>query len=110
MSSVDAENIEKIRTIIDGVIHYKKEIILFGSQTTGNKSNGSDYDILVIVDAPDDVSRKDLVLLGSMVRRKCAKIGIDIDILVRDREYVEQLVAFQGNVISEAVKYGITIH
>ena len=97
-----------IRLIIEETIPYFKEIFLFGSRARNNSRMDSDFDILVIVDAKG-VARRHLIELGAEVRRRCAKAGIDIDIIVRDREYAMCMKDFPGNIISEALSYGVQI-
>ena len=97
-----------IRQTIEEVIKYPKEIFLFGSRAQDNNRTDSDFDILVVVDAVG-ITRRRLIEMGADIRRRCAKKGIDVDIIVRDREYVQNMRNLAGNIINEAMSYGVPI-
>ncbi len=96
-----------IHHIIEQVINFPIEIFLFGSRAQNNSRTDSDYDILVGVDA--DIPPRQLIEMLADIRHHCAKIGIDIDIIVRDRKYVFEMKGFAGNIINEALISGIHI-
>ena len=87
------ENI--IRQIIEEVIEYPKEILLFGSRAQNNNRTDSDYDVLVVIDAPG-IARRKVIEMQADIRRRCAKSGIDVDIVVRDSEYVREIKELPG--------------
>ena len=97
-----------IKQLIHQVIPYKKEILFFGSRATGVYKQNSDYDILVIVHLKN-VDRKRLIGFQAKIKRLCAKLGLDADVIVRDKIHAEEMKRFPGNIIHSAFHSGIHI-
>ena len=102
------QEILTIKQLIHQVIPGKKEILFFGSRATGNYKKNSDYDILVI-DHHKNVNRKRLIGNQAKIKRLCAKLGLDADVIVRDKVHVEEIKQFPGNIIHSAFQTGIHI-
>ena len=96
-----------IKQLIHQVIPYKKEIVFFGSRAAGVYKKNSDYDILVIVH--HEVDRKKLIGFQAKIKRLCAKVGLDADVIVRDKIHAEEMKNFPGNIIHSAFQTGIHI-
>jgi len=103
-----AQDILTIKQLIHQVIPYKKEIIFFGSRAGEDYYEDSDYDILVIVHYRNS-DRKELAGLQSKVKRLCAKLGLDADVIVRDSTHAAQMKNFPGNIIHSALQTGVHI-
>ncbi|MEN8155238.1 MAG: nucleotidyltransferase domain-containing protein [Acidobacteriota bacterium] len=101
-------NFVKIKKLINKVIPYRKKTILFGSRTGSDYNSASDYDILVIVNK-SGIKRRDLLEFQIKIKRSCAKKGIDIDLIVRDLEYSNEIKDFPGNIINSALNTGVQI-
>jgi len=97
-----------IRRIIEKVIGYRKEMLLFGSLAQKTNRIDSDFDIFVIVDV-NGIARRKIIEMGAEIRRRCAKRGIDVDIIVSDKNYVQEMKKFPGNTVYEALSYGAPI-
>jgi predicted nucleotidyltransferase len=97
-----------IKRLINQVVPYKKEIIFFGSRAKSNFRKDSDYDIFVVVHR-DDLDRKELIGYQSKIKRLCAKMGLDADVIIRDRIHTESMKKFPGNIIHSAYQTGIQI-
>lgn len=105
------KNNQEVLTIkqqIHQVIPYKKEIVFFGSRAAGVYNKNSDYDILVIVHHKN-VDRKRLIGFQAKIKRLCAKVGLDADVIVRDKIHAEEMKNFPGNIIHSAFQTGIHI-
>lgn len=102
------KDILTIKQLIHQVIPYKKEIIFFGSRARENHKEDSDYDILVIV-YDRDPDRKKLAEFQSKIKHLCARLGMDVDVIVRDRAHADQMKNFPGNIINSAIQTGIHI-
>lgn len=101
-------DILNIKQLIHQVIPYKKEIIFFGSRAGTDYNENSDYDILVIVHHKK-TDRKELAAFQSKVKRLCARLGLDVDLIVRDSMHAKQMKNFPGNIINSALQTGVYI-
>lgn len=72
-----------VRKIVDSVNPIK--IILFGSASRGDESQGSDYDILVIM--PEGTHRRNT---SKLLYKKVAESGIPVDIIVATPNDIEK--------------------
>ena len=104
----DKKNVLTIKQLIHQVIPFKKEIVFFGSRATGDYKNDSDYDILVIVNT-QKADRKGLIGFQAKIKRLCAKIGLDVDVIVRDKVHSEEVKNFPGNSVNSALLTGVHI-
>jgi len=102
------KEILKIKQFINQVIPFKKEIILFGSRVLNNFTEDSDFDVLVIVE-DKNIKKKLLIKSQTQIKRLCAKVGLDADIIVRDKKHTESIKSFQGNIINTALLTGVHI-
>ena len=101
--------IRKIKVVINRVIQQKKQIIFFGSRVEQTNRSNSDYDILVIVEEKGKSNKNQLLKYQSVMKRECAKLDIDADIIVRTRSHVNKMEHFQGNIIHSALQSGVSI-
>ena len=72
-----------VRKIVDSVNPIK--IILFGSASRGDDSQGSDYDILVIM--PEGTHRRNT---SKILYKKIADTGLPVDIIVATPNDIEK--------------------
>jgi predicted nucleotidyltransferase len=72
-----------VRKIVDSVNPIK--IILFGSASQSDESQGSDYDILVIM--PEGTHRRNT---SKLLYKKVAESGIPVDIIVATPNDIEK--------------------
>ena len=72
-----------VRKIVDSVNPIK--IILFGSASRGDDSQGSDYDILVIM--PEGTHRRNT---SKLLYKKIADTGLPVDIIVATPNDIEK--------------------
>jgi predicted nucleotidyltransferase len=72
-----------VRKIVDSVNPIK--IILFGSASRGDESQGSDYDILVIM--PEGTHRRNT---SKILYKKIAESGVPVDIIVATPNDIEK--------------------
>jgi len=101
------KNFKFIKELIDNTIPYKKNIILFGSRSGNKYESSSDYDIFVVVEE-SVLKRRELVDFQIRIKRMCAKRGIDIDLIIRDRDYSDGLKDYPGNIVNSALSTGIS--
>ena len=84
-----------------------EKIILFGSRARGNFSEGSDYDILIILRKALPIKEK--IRLFTRLRRDLAKRGVDADIIIKSRDEVDYYKDKIGNVVRNALRDGVTL-
>ena len=80
----DQRIIKQIINVVLSVIKPDK-IILFGSQSYGNPSMDSDYDILIIMDGIQDHYK-----LLKKLYRKMIEVDAAVDIILKNTEEVEE--------------------
>jgi predicted nucleotidyltransferase len=102
------QDVQAIKQFIQQVIPYKKNIVFFGSRVNGAADEDSDYDILVIVD-DKSIDRRKLIRSQAKIKRLSAKLGLDADVIVRDKAHVEEMRNFPGNIIHSALQTGVPI-
>lgn len=102
------KNFTEIKSLINKVIPFQKKIILFGSRSGKDYKLESDYDILVII-TKSGISRRSMLNFQIKIKRACARKEIDIDLIVRDSEYSDEIKNFPGNIINSALNTGIQI-
>ncbi len=101
-------NLLQITNIINKIVFLPKEIILFGSRALGKEKSYSDYDILVILKI-EEIDKSLISKWQIQIRKTCAKADLDVDILIRDKKYVDDMSKFYGNVIYDAINEGVKI-
>ena len=82
-----------------------EEILLFGSRARGDFDRYSDYDILIVVKNPVEISEK--IVISEEIRDKLSKIHIPIDIIIKSKDEVSYYKDKIGSVVREALKEGI---
>ncbi|HJH28030.1 MAG TPA: nucleotidyltransferase domain-containing protein [Methanophagales archaeon] len=89
-----------------GDLNYEK-LILFGSRARGDFSEGSDYDILIIVQKRLGIKEK--MRLSARLRRELAKKGIDADIILKSNDEIDYYKDKIGSVVRNALKEGVAL-
>jgi len=84
-----------------------KEIILFGSRARGDYSEKSDYDILIVM--KNNLTIREKMELSSLLRKKFAKEGIDVDLVIKSKEELNYYRTKIGSVVREVLKEGIRL-
>jgi len=84
-----------------------ERIILFGSRARDDFSEGSDYDILIIVQKSLAIEEK--MRLLARLRKELAKKGIDADIIIKSNDEVEYYKDKIGSVVRTALKEGVAL-
>jgi predicted nucleotidyltransferase len=102
------QDVQAIEQFIHRIIPYKKNIVFFGSRANDSADKDSDFDILVIVDEKS-IERRKLIRFQAKIKRLSAKLGLDADVIVRDKAHVEEMKNFPGNIIHSAFQTGIPI-
>lgn len=82
-----------------------KAVILFGSRAREDYQEGSDYDILVVIDKT--LSGKEKMEVSKRLRM--ALVEFPIDIILKSEEEIEAQKDMIGSVVREALKEGITL-
>ena len=89
-----------------GDLNYEK-LILFGSRARGDFSEGSNYDILIIVQK--SLAIKEKMRLSARLRRELAKKGIDADIILKSNDEIDYYKDKIGSVVRSALKEGVAL-
>jgi len=84
-----------------------EKMYLFGSRATDKYKQYSDYDILVVVKQELSVEQKKA--LSRNIRKKFARLHIDLDILIKSTKEFKKSEKKTGSVIKQAVKEGILL-
>ena len=100
------KEIQKLLKETFGKLDYEK-IILFGSRARDDFSEGSDYDILIIVQKSLAIEEK--MRLLARLRKELAKKGIDADIIIKSNDEVEYYKDKIGSVVKTALKEGVAL-
>ena len=102
--------IKRIREVIDevsGEMGIKVDrVILFGSRVRGDYREDSDWDILVVVEEEDRKRRDDFWL---RVHIKLVNNKINADLIVDNKEDVDEYAKYFGFVHHHAMKEGVMI-
>ncbi|MEW5822632.1 MAG: nucleotidyltransferase domain-containing protein [Cyanobacteriota bacterium] len=100
----DQRIIKQIVNVVLSVIKPEK-IILFGSQSYGNPSTDSDYDILIIIDGIQDHYK-----LLKKLYRKMIEVDAAVDIILKNTEEVEESKQRLVSVVKDALNKGTVIY
>jgi len=84
-----------------------KRIVLFGSRAKGDSNSSSDYDILI--ETNDEIPARRKMLLSSQLRRKFAKKGFDVDVILKSTNDIEYLKDKTGSIVKAALSEGVVI-
>jgi len=82
-------------------------IILFGSRVTGEPTEQSDWDFLIVVGR--EMSREERRDAAHAVRKELALHHVPSDVLVRTEKEVEERKGVIGSVIKSAVNEGVAV-
>lgn len=84
-----------------------KKIVLFGSRARGDSAENSDYDLLIEMN--DDIPLRRKMLLSSQLRKRFAKKGYDVDVILKSTREIEYLKDKTGSVVKAAMNEGMLI-
>ncbi len=96
-----------IQKIVEGITRLTQpdRVILFGSGATGQMTEDSDIDLLVLERDVQDMREESCRLYGSLVG-----LGIPLDIIVMRTERFEETKGVIGGIAYPANKYGKVIY
>jgi len=84
-----------------------EEVILFGSRARGDFRKDSDWDLLIITNR--DLDWPERLRLSGEVRKRLAKRGMPVDVLVISRKKLERLKNDPGYIYRYALSEGIRV-
>ncbi len=84
-----------------------EEVILFGSRARGDFRKDSDWDILIITER--ELSWRERLRLSGEIRKRLAKRGMPVDVLIISREKLERLKNDPGYIYRYALSEGIRV-
>ncbi len=84
-----------------------QKIILFGSRARKDFTRFSDYDILIITNRTFEISEK--MRISKNIRTYLAKLGIDVDVIIKSDNEVEVLKDKPGSIVRNALKEGVAL-
>lgn len=84
-----------------------QRIILFGSRARKDFTRFSDYDILVITDKTFEINKK--MGISKNIREYLAKLGIDVDVIIKSDREVAILKDKPGSIVRNALKEGVAL-
>jgi predicted nucleotidyltransferase len=98
---------DKLNEIIDRIVMVADPdmILLFGSRASGNERDDSDYDILIIKSDLDN-SRK----LAKKIYNSLSGIGVPVDLVIVDKERMNQHIDDPYMIYGEALREGKTLY
>ena len=79
-----------------------QRIYLFGSQARGDADEGSDYDLLIVVERRDD----EPVRMEVQARQALWGIGVPIDLVVMTAEYFDWMLEAAASLPATVVREG----
>lgn len=94
------EVIERLRTVAAPA-----RVILFGSMATGDATEDSDLDLLVLFESVADLRRESVLL-----REALGDIGMPVDVIVMTTARFEETKDVIGGIAYPANKYGTVIY
>ena len=84
-----------------------EKVILFGSRARGDFRKDSDWDLLIITNR--DLDWPERLRLSGEVRKRLAKRGMPVDVLVISRKKLERLKNDPGYIYRYALSEGIRV-
>ncbi len=84
-----------------------QRIILFGSRARKDFTRFSDYDILIITNRTFEINEK--MRISKNIRTYLAKLGIDVDVIIKSDNEVEVLKDKPGSIVRNALKEGVAL-
>jgi predicted nucleotidyltransferase len=103
MIAIDTYLREAVAQIVDSV--HPEMIILFGSHAYGKPDDGSDLDLLVVMDT-DELPHRRAIPLRKLLRN----LGVPKEIIVRTPEEFRRFRDVVGTVIYPAARYGRVLY
>ena len=82
-------------------------MMLFGSQARGTATAGSDYDIIIVTGTM--LTHEEKFRIASTVRKRLAKKFIDVDVLVRSAEEIDDFIELRGSVVRNAMQEAVAL-
>ena len=105
---MEKKDIKKVVTTVLGDTGIGlKRVILFGSRARGDSDNGSDWNILIVVDRP--ISGRERRDVAHRVRLAFAKMLVPVDVIIKSHEEIEAYKNYIGTVTREALKEGVVL-
>ena len=102
----DDSNIISIRQLIHKHLPNAK-ITLFGSRALGSNVATSDYDILII--SPTYLSVSEIKNIKSILRKELALLFIPIDIVLVNKNEIQEKAKLTNHIVNEALLHGIEL-
>ena len=100
-----------VKTLRDGIEQIFKQncmdVILFGSYARGNADDGSDIDVLLLLDVPRQVISERSWQVGELAAELLMKYGVVVSPIVENRSYFDsnvKLLPFYRSIQTEGVK------
>ncbi len=100
---VDEQSIKELTDRIVGEFHPQK-VILFGSYVSGNATEDSDVDLLVILPFEGEAVHKSTEILRKVQPR------IPVDLVVRTPDYVQKRLQWNDFFLREIMDRGKTLY
>ena len=98
---------EQILNALQNIGASAQKIILFGSRARKDFTRFSDYDILIITDKTFEINDK--MRTSKNIRTYLAKLGLDVDVIIKSNHEVEVLKDKPGSIVKNALKEGIAL-
>ncbi len=98
---------EHVLKVLQNIGASAQRIILFGSRARKDFTRFSDYDILIITNRTFEINEK--MRISKNIRTYLAKMGIDVDIIIKSDNEVEVLKDKPGSIVRNALKEGVTL-
>jgi predicted nucleotidyltransferase len=80
-------------------------IILFGSAASGQMTEDSDIDLLIVEPSPSNTHERSV-----QIRRALGDVGFPIDVMVMRTERFERTKGVVGGIAYPAAKYGLVLY
>lgn len=98
---------EQILKTLQNIGASAQKIILFGSRARKDFTRFSDYDILIITDKTFEINKK--MGISKNIREYLAKLGIDVDVIIKSNHEVAILKDKPGSIVRNALKEGVPL-
>ncbi len=98
---------EQVLKALQNIGASAQRIILFGSRARKDFTRFSDYDILIITNRTFEINEK--MRISKNIRTYLAKMGIDVDVIIKSDNEVEVLKDKPGSIVRNALKEGVAL-
>lgn len=98
---------KQILKILQNIGVSSQRIILFGSRAREDFTRFSDYDILIITNRTFEINEK--MRISKNIRTYLAKMGIDVDVIIKSDNEVEVLKDKPGSIVRNALREGVAL-